>query len=208
METARLKIINVATELFLHYGFKSVTMDDIAFEGHLSKKTIYEHFQSKEQLISAVLHELERMIRKQMDHILFESGNSIEAFFNLYRYFFLEQCNRLTAIWTLKKYYPVQYSLFNYGIEKLVYEKVGGVLEKGIEEVLFIPVLEIRPFCCLLLSVSASIITNAAISHGDDSDPEVLVKDLIYYSLRSVVTPSGLLLLENINENKMFGRKD
>ena len=45
------KIINKATEMFLKLGFKSVTMDDIACEMCISKKTIYKYFQNKEVLI-------------------------------------------------------------------------------------------------------------------------------------------------------------
>ncbi len=201
MEAARLNIITIAAKLFLCFGFKYVTMDDIAEKGHLSKKTIYLHFLSKEQLISAVLQELESMIGKQLDHILFKSDNSIESFFNLCKYIFLQQCNHPTAIWTLKKHYPVQHSLFYYRIEKLVNEKAGGQLKKGISEGLFIPGLEIRPFCCLLHHISTTITNDAAISQECGLDQEVLAKDLIYYSLRSVVTPPGLLLLEKMYEN-------
>ncbi len=201
MEAARLKIISIATKLFLRFGFKYVTMDDIAEKGHLSKKTIYQHFLSKEQLISAVLQELESMIGKQLDHILFKSGNSIESFFNLCKYIFLQQCNHPTAIRTLKKHYPVKYSLFYYLEEKLVLEKAGGQLKKGIGEGLFIPVLELKPLCCFLYRVSTMLIKKPEISYGCNLSKEVLVNDLIYYSLRSVVSAPGLLLLEKMYEN-------
>ena len=41
------KILETAAEMFLSYGFKSVTMDDIAQKMGISKKTIYSHFQNK-----------------------------------------------------------------------------------------------------------------------------------------------------------------
>ena len=47
------KILQKAIELFINYGFKSVTMDDIASEMHISKKTIYSHFSNKTQLVEA-----------------------------------------------------------------------------------------------------------------------------------------------------------
>ena len=47
----REKIINKATELFINLGFKSVTMDDLANEMGISKKTIYSHFENKKQLV-------------------------------------------------------------------------------------------------------------------------------------------------------------
>ena len=45
------KIIKKATDMFLKLGFKSVTMDDIACEMCISKKTIYKYFHNKEVLI-------------------------------------------------------------------------------------------------------------------------------------------------------------
>ena len=45
------RIIHKATDLFLKLGFKSVTMDDIAQELAISKKTIYTHFKNKTELI-------------------------------------------------------------------------------------------------------------------------------------------------------------
>jgi len=47
-------IILKATELFMKLGFKSVTMDDIAKEMGISKKTIYSHFSNKETVVAVV----------------------------------------------------------------------------------------------------------------------------------------------------------
>ncbi len=46
----RETIIQKATEMFLNLGFKSVTMDDLAHEMGMSKKTIYSHFKNKTEL--------------------------------------------------------------------------------------------------------------------------------------------------------------
>jgi AcrR family transcriptional regulator len=52
------KILNTANELFLSLGFKSVTMDDIAHEMGISKKTIYTHFSNKTDLVNEVTSSL------------------------------------------------------------------------------------------------------------------------------------------------------
>ena len=49
----REKILHTATELFLNYGFKSITMDEIAKTISISKKTIYTHYKTKTQLVEA-----------------------------------------------------------------------------------------------------------------------------------------------------------
>ena len=50
-EMMKEKIINKAKEMFLRLGFKSITMDDIASEIGISKKTIYKYFSNKDILI-------------------------------------------------------------------------------------------------------------------------------------------------------------
>ena len=47
------KILHKAADMFLSFGFKSVTMDDIAADLGMSKKTIYSHFSTKKKLVEA-----------------------------------------------------------------------------------------------------------------------------------------------------------
>ena len=44
------KILNAAVELFRQYGFKTITMDDIARRSGVSKKTLYQHFANKNEV--------------------------------------------------------------------------------------------------------------------------------------------------------------
>ena len=74
----RTKIIQKAVELFLTLGFKSVTMDDIAHEMGISKKTIYVHFANKTKLVEAVTFELFETICDGIDGICEASHNPIE----------------------------------------------------------------------------------------------------------------------------------
>ena len=54
------KIIHKSADMFLNLGFKSVTMDDIASEMGISKKTIYQHFTNKTKLVEATTLQLQR----------------------------------------------------------------------------------------------------------------------------------------------------
>ena len=48
-------IVEEADKLFCQYGFKSVTMDDIAKHLGISKKTIYQHFSDKNELVNLLI---------------------------------------------------------------------------------------------------------------------------------------------------------
>jgi AcrR family transcriptional regulator len=64
------KIIKKATDMFLKLGFKSVTMDDIACEMCISKKTIYKYFSNKETLIEEGTEVIHQKIHKLMDEVI------------------------------------------------------------------------------------------------------------------------------------------
>ncbi len=51
-------------DLFMRYGIKSITMDDIASHLQVSKKTLYEHFTTKENLLAQIL---DKFISEEID---------------------------------------------------------------------------------------------------------------------------------------------
>ena len=79
----RDKIIHKSTELFLTLGFKSVTMDDIANELGISKKTIYVHFSNKTKLVEAVTFHLFDTICDGIDDICDNAPNPIEELYSI-----------------------------------------------------------------------------------------------------------------------------
>ena len=75
----REKILSKAADLFLSYGFKSVTMDDIASAMGISKKTIYQHFENKTKLVEATTLNIFEIISQGIDCICAIEKNPIEA---------------------------------------------------------------------------------------------------------------------------------
>lgn len=51
---AKEKILGAAEELFIRYGIRSVTMDDVARDASMSKKTLYQYFDNKDSLVLEV----------------------------------------------------------------------------------------------------------------------------------------------------------
>jgi AcrR family transcriptional regulator len=53
----RQRILSTAQQIFLKTGFSKVTMDELANELGMSKKTLYKHFSSKEDLLKVIMTE-------------------------------------------------------------------------------------------------------------------------------------------------------
>jgi AcrR family transcriptional regulator len=101
------KIIEKASELFLKLGFKSVTMDDIAGEMCISKKTIYKYFCNKEVLIE----ESTSLVHEQVHHIInttvSKNYNAIKENFEIRKMFKeMFKSSDSSPAFQLKKHYP------------------------------------------------------------------------------------------------------
>ncbi|WP_431132619.1 TetR/AcrR family transcriptional regulator [Psychroserpens mesophilus] len=103
----RDKIINKSEELFLNFGFKSVTMDDLANELGISKKTIYVHFPNKTKLVEATTLHMFETISCGIDCISQLKKNPIEEIFDI-KQFVMEHLKneKSSPQYQLQKYYP------------------------------------------------------------------------------------------------------
>src|SRR5579864_5297026 len=77
------RIISGGKELFLKAGIKSVTMDDIAKHLGMSKKTIYQFFKDKNELVTALVKQRLQDDEDEMTEMLNKSGNVIEGMINM-----------------------------------------------------------------------------------------------------------------------------
>jgi len=74
----RLKILNFSQTQFVSYGFHKTTMDQIAREMRISKKTIYKHFRTKDDLIRACVEQITSGVKKSIEQIVDGGSNSVE----------------------------------------------------------------------------------------------------------------------------------
>src|SRR3970040_383672 len=77
------KILYFTHAKFITEGFYKTTMDEIAKDLQISKKTIYKHFESKEDLLEAVCDSRIEMIHRFMDEIIDSGDDSITKFLKI-----------------------------------------------------------------------------------------------------------------------------
>ncbi len=75
----RQRIVAAARRHFFAYGFRAVTMDDLAKELGMSKKTLYAHFPSKVALVEAVLLDKVRSVEADLERITPDSSSDFPA---------------------------------------------------------------------------------------------------------------------------------
>ncbi|MFD2202870.1 TetR/AcrR family transcriptional regulator [Shivajiella indica] len=139
MET-REKIIEVAKEQFMRFGVRSVTMDDIARQAGISKKTIYQEFADKNQLVYDTFSSaLEQDIARMEDLPKIKDG-IIEHLVGL-TYFIRKRFSEMNPLVMneIQRYFPQCWRLFEEFKHGHILKEITELLEKGKEEGFFRP---------------------------------------------------------------------
>ena len=129
------RIILGAEELFLKAGIKSVTMDDIARHLGMSKKTIYQFFKDKNELVIGLVRKKIQEDEEQMEEILNKSSNVIEGMINMMKCS-EEIFSRINpvVIHDLQKYHPDAWKQFQNFKSGVIVQTLEELLKKGIEQ--------------------------------------------------------------------------
>lgn len=134
----REKIIDKSGDMFLKLGFKSVTMDDIANEMGISKKTIYKYFNNKDHLVDETVLYVQKAIDKVIGEIMQQGYNAIEENFAIKKVFKNMFKNAKTSpMYQLKKYYPETFTKLMANEICTFTDCVMMNLEKGVSEKLY-----------------------------------------------------------------------
>ena len=132
------RIRQKADELFRRYGIRSVTMDEIAAQLGMSKKTIYQYYTDKDQLVDAVAVDEIQFSQESCLRDSAMSANAIEEIFRVME--FVEVMFRNmnpSMLHDLEKYHPLGYKKFLDHKNKFLYEMVKKNIERGIKEELY-----------------------------------------------------------------------
>jgi len=192
------KIIEKAADMFMTLGFKSVTMDDIANEMGISKKTIYQHFTTKPELVKEATLYVFKKVSEGIDTICEVSTNPIEELFEIKNfvsdYFKAENSS---SIYQLQKYYPrIHHTIKQLHLQKM--EKcIIENLKKGIELGLFRSEIDADIIGRFYFSGISSCKDNELFP-VEKYNPTHVHKEFLIYHLRGIGTVKGLSVLENI----------
>ncbi|GAA4378313.1 TetR/AcrR family transcriptional regulator [Hymenobacter koreensis] len=138
------RILVAAVELFMRNGIRSVSMDDIAAQLGMSKKTLYKWFENKDQIVLAVMQQ--HVAQEECNcHEVFATGNNaLEAMFNLIQWH-KEMLSRIhpSIFHDLQKYYPQAWAVFEQHKNTFILQKTVDNIRRGMEEGLYRPDLDV-----------------------------------------------------------------
>ena len=143
MEDKKLHITKNVGRLYLKFGIRSVTMDDVAQEFGISKKTLYQYFTDKEDLVN---HVIEYYLQNPIFNFNEENtGNAIDQYFRLRSHIIkiLKYFNN-NIEFDLKKQYPNLYKKVHNFKRNRIYKSTIENISNGINSGHFRPDLDVE----------------------------------------------------------------
>lgn len=200
-EMMKDKIINKAKEMFLRLGFKSITMDDIACEICISKKTIYKYFSNKDILIEESIQAVHKEIRATLNKIAEENFNAIEENFEVKRMFReMFKSAESSPIYQLKKHYPEIYDKVLSMQVSVCEDCFRQNITKGIREGLYRENLDIDNYVKFYYTLIFNINENTML----EKDAHELEVKALEYHIRAMATLAGIIELEKHLKNPII----
>jgi AcrR family transcriptional regulator len=137
-KTMEKKILKEVGDMFMTYGVRSVSMDDISRHMGISKKTIYQYFKDKNDLVEKVTEEYIRVRQDEYCEVTQKAANAIEELH------LMSKCLRKhfgelnpSLVFDLKKFYPSAWNVFVEYERKTVFTSIQDNLDRGKKEGFF-----------------------------------------------------------------------
>jgi AcrR family transcriptional regulator len=195
-DSLKHRIIEKATELYNHVGIKSITMDDVARELGISKKTLYQYVTDKKDLVKQVCeHEL---VKKREAFMKIHRGNqnAIEEIIEVNKLLLrlIKEYNP-TKFYDLKKYYPDIYDMIRQDQRDNMYRSMIANLKKGKKEGLFRKDLDENVIAKLYISRVEYPLESDLLTPEEFTSPSFITQSFIYH-IHGIANEKGLKIVE------------
>lgn len=192
-ESLRERILNTAMHAFTTHGIKAVKMDDIARELGISKRTLYETYENKEDLLYAGVKQLKEQKEHDMHELLAKSKNVMDIVLLSYQKK-VEESRHVSPLFysEIEKYPSVVAYLEEDKRENR--QLITDFIKRGINEGFFRRDINVG-----LLTSTFEAIVNYYMSKQLYTyySVEELSKNIIFISIRGICTQKGVEALDN-----------
>jgi AcrR family transcriptional regulator len=197
------KILKGAEGLFMKYGVRSISMDDIARHLTVSKKTLYQHFADKEDIVTLVCQAHMQENKKEFDKITEDSANAIEelAKISICLKRNMEGINP-SLLFDLQKYHPRAWKVWQDFKKISIYDSVKRNIEQGKEEGYYRPELDTEIISTMRMVLVETAFDDKAFPQDKFKIADVQVQ-LFDHFVHGLVTEKGKKLYQKYKEQNL-----
>ena|SRR5579863_3231320 len=192
-------LLSKSRELFMKFGMKNLTMDEIAKEMGMSKKTIYQYVENKSELVKLTLQDYLAEERQQVEDILRNSSNSVEQMIKMIEYLLqvVREFNT-SAIYDLQKYYPEAWNIYNEYRFNYMRACINDNLRNGVKQGYYRKDLD-TDIISRIYVMGVEILKNQDLFPMQEYMFFNIYREFLNYHLRGIVSLKGLKYLEEHN---------
>lgn len=198
MEEKKLELISAALEVYMKYGIKSVTMDEMARQLAVSKKTLYLHVKDKNELVEQCLLFAHNCDMQLIDGIFQQNLNAIEELLEIGR-LIIKTLGAIhpSIFFDLSKYHPNALKLMNQHKNETIRARIVKNLEKGMGEGLYRDNLTPDILSRLHMATMDMIMSGEIVPVSDYRVDEVY-SEFFRYDIRGIASSKGLEVLKEL----------
>ena len=196
----RDRIIREGRDLVLRYGIRSMSMADLATHLGMSKKTIYQYFKDKNDLVDAIVTvmldhncemcRLERIQSKDAIHEIFLSMDMNRG---------IMQTMNPGLLYDLQKYHPKSFEKFRKFKDEFLFDIVKSNVLRGIEEGLYRTDFHVE-LIARFRTEAVNFLFNREVSQQLKLSMELVFDELHYHFMYGLVTPKGYKLIQKYQQ--------
>ncbi len=196
------RIQKAAHDLVMQYSIRSVSMDDIAAHLGMSKKTIYQYFKDKDELVEAVVDgEIQNnQCTCNEDRDIAENAVH-EVFLIMERMVEMFQSMNSSILFDMQKYHPAAFRKFQQHRNEYLYNMVKQNLERGIKEELYRPDIHVEILSRYRVETML-IAFNPEFQRSLKQSLLEIEQEIILHFLYGLVSPKGYKLVQKYIEQK------
>ncbi len=201
MEDIANIIIQEASILFMKYGIKSVTMDDISRSLGISKKTVYQYFHDKNEIVNKVAKAYLENERRNFEEVQINAENAIDK---LYRHslFLRKSFEKMNSvvIFDLKKYHKDAWQLFQAYKKNIFSKSMIETLKEGIDQGYFRGNIDPEILITFRFEI-LEMVADGNIFPPDKYDFRQVQIQLFDHFIHGILTEKGNILMNNYIKN-------
>lgn len=201
------RILIKAEELFMQFGIRSVSMDDIANNLGMSKKTLYQYYADKDELVDAVLNGHINLIQTDCVSCRHDASNAIhEIFITMER--IMEEFNNMNpmVLFDLEKFHFNSYRRFKEHKDKFMAKIIRDNIEWGIKDALYRPDINVDVLSKFRIE-SMMLPFNVNVFPPGKYNLASLSEEIILHFVYGLATVEGHKLIQKYNQQRQKNSK-
>jgi len=196
----KTSILQRAMDMFQRYGLWAMTMDDVCRELAMSKKTLYQHFANKADLVDQAVRHVFGLHQFSMAQIAAEHENAIDRMISRYAFLMrMMESHGPNMMFPLKKYYPKTYDWLFAQRQRTMVEALVQTIKDGQAQRLFREDLEPELVAQIHFTTMVGLADSDAVTENF-SQRRALIWTAISLFIRSISTAQGLNYFNELKE--------